>query len=128
MKTFNYIDGIKAFDSEYDKILNECVKEVWHTDDNKPEFIINILDNLFHIEHDCLDDRTDEVECYLHINILDIKISDIIRFAELMGLDVKTMVVCYSEESEYSAYYFTGYIDYTTLYWTDLVIHPYKTS
>ena len=124
MKEFNYINSIKAYDSEYHRILNENVKEVWHTEDNKPDFIINILDDLDYIEHNRLDDRTDEVECYLYINILNIKVIDIMRFAELIGVDVKTMEVYYTEESEYTVHYFSDHIDYTTLYWTDTVIHP----
>lgn len=124
MKTFNYINGTKAYDLEYQRILNESVKDVWHTEDNKPAFVIDILDDLVYIEDHNLDDRTDKVECYLHINILNIKIGDVIRFAELIGVDVKPMEIYYTEESEFSIYYFSDHIDYTTIYWTDTVIHP----
>lgn len=127
MKKFNYIDGIKVFDLEYDRILDECVKEVWHTEEDKPDFIINVLDDLDYIEDNNLDDRTDEVDCYLYINILNIKICDIIRFAELIGVDIKSMELYYTEDSEYTIHYFSDHVDYTTLYWTDLVIHPYIT-
>lgn len=124
MKKFKYIDGVKAFDLEYVRILNECVKEVWHTEEDKPDFIFNVLDDLDYIEHNRLDDRTDEVDCYLYINILNIKICDIIRFAELLGVDIKTMELNFTKESEHTIHYFSDHVDYTTLYWKDKVIHP----
>ncbi len=124
MKKFNYFNGIKAYDSKYIKILKECVKEVWHTEENKPGFITDILDNLEYIEYNNLDDRTDKIECYLHINILNIKIIDIIRFAELIGVDNRTMEIYYTEESEDSIHYFSDHVDYSSIYWTDNIIHP----
>lgn len=124
MKKFNYINGIKAYDSKYIKILKKCVKEVWHTEENMPDFITDILDNLEYIEYNNLDDRTDKIECYLHINILNIKIIDIIRFAELIGVDIRTMEIYYTEESEDSIHYFSDHVDYSSIFWTDNIIHP----
>lgn len=127
MKKFNYIDGIKAFDLEYDRILNECVKEVWNKDGNKPDFIINILDELDYIECCCPNKRTDEIWCYLYINICDIKICDIIRLAELIGVDYNKIEVLCNDNSEDSVVRFKEGSVYLYLFWKDLVIHPYNT-
>ncbi len=126
MKTFNYINGIKTCDKEYFNILDERAKEVWCNSDNKPEFFIQVLDDLDYIECCRPHDRTDDIWCYLYINIREINICDIIRFAELVGVDYKKIEIRCNENTENSTARFEDEDSsvYVSLFWIDSVVHP----
>lgn len=111
MNTYNYYNGIKVCDSTFYNNLDECINQVFNKNENDIKVDVNVLDDLDYIESHPESDRTDVLECHLHLYSDSIKLHDIIMFVQMIEVEQDSFEVYSCEEKG------------ICLYWEETVIH-----
>lgn len=112
MEKYNYHNGIKLCDKTFYNNLDECINHVFNKNENDIKADVNVLDDLDYIESHPESDRTDDLECHLHLCSDSIKLHDIIMFAQMIEVEQDSFEVYRCEEKG------------IYLYWEETVIHP----